>query len=68
MSVNIDNDVVDVIGCVPLFYENTEERKFVSSQGEISGTTSTEGEDIPSGKQLGKFMQHSLNWGRKDYV
>ena len=46
MSINIDDDVVDVISCIALFYEKRKSGKFVSSEGEISGTTSTEGEDI----------------------
>ena len=44
MSVNIDDDVGDVISCAALFYEK--DRIFLSSQGEILGTNSTEGEDI----------------------
>ena len=44
MSDNIDDDVVDVISCVTLW--EGEERKFVSLEGEVSGTTSTQGENI----------------------
>ena len=46
MSVNIDDDVVDVINCVALFYENGKSGNSFLRKGEISGTTSTEGEDI----------------------
>ena len=51
MSVNIDDDVVDVISCIALFYEKGKSGlKSFSSEGEISGTTSTERDDI-------KFLQ-----------
>jgi len=64
MSVNIDDDVVDVISYVAFFYAK-----------EKSGNSFLRKEKFPaqlprkektSGKQLGKFMQTWLDWGRKE--
>ena len=46
MSVTIDNDVVDAISCVALFYEKGKSGNSFLRKAEISGTTFTEGEDI----------------------
>ena len=46
MSVNIHNDVAQAISCVALFYEKGKSGNLFLRKAEITGTTSTEGEEI----------------------
>ena len=69
MSVNIDDDVVDVISCVALFYEKGKSgNSFLRKEKFRAQLPRKEKTLSPSVKQLGKFMQHWLNWGRKEYM
>ena len=48
MSVNIDDDVVDVISCVALFYEKGKSGNSFLCKEKFRAQLATEGEDIKS--------------------
>ena len=61
MSVNINDD--DVFSCVALFYE-----KGRSGNSFLRKEKFWPQRPRKSVRETGKFMQHWLNWGRKEYM
>ena len=67
MSVNIDNDVVDVISCVALFYEKGKTGNSFLHKEKFQAQLARKEKTSKSVREtLDNFMQHILNWGRKE--